>query len=79
MNINTTNFINWLKQFKDEDNRFGDLIRDIEDDYEFPKELRLYTFDDLKRYFEIKGACSNCLKTLEDAIQLFSNECNKSN
>lgn len=71
---NVTKFIEWWKQFKNEDNRYGDLIRDIESDSDFPRYfyLRLYTFDDLRNYFICHhNACQCCIDTLESAYDIF--------
>lgn len=69
---NVKNFISWLKQFEDFDSSYGDLIRDIKRDPNFPTNLSPYTFDDLRTYIKCQGSCQECINTLEDAYKVFS-------
>ena len=58
-----------MKRYRDHNNRFGDLARDMVKDKSFPKRIP-HTKDEylvIKRYLENRGACDNAMDTFVDA------------
>lgn len=54
----------WVRQFIEEDTPFGDLARDITDDFEFPKKNN---HDTIAEYLRFRNASLACLLTFKRA------------
>ncbi len=57
-------FKTWLLQFKKDENRFGDLARDIQIDESFPKEN---DYSEILNHLRMVDACDNAVDTFKDA------------
>ena len=60
-----TTFYEWLMQFKGQDNAYGDLVGDADEDVTFPRDAECA--EDVACYLRFMGADDNCLETVEKA------------
>ena len=63
-------FKTWIKQFKKENTRFGDLARDIQSDESFP---RKNNYEEMIDYLKMGDASSNAIDTFKDAWKSYQN------
>lgn len=55
-------FRKWVLVFENEENRFGDLARDIKADRGFPTKNN---HDAIREYFQRVNACTDCIDSFE--------------
>lgn len=58
-------FYVFMQRYADQDNRFGDLVNDMNGDRRFPKQSA--SKDEIRSYLIRAGACWACLETFEAA------------
>ena len=68
---NFKSFKQWLMQFIDKDDRYGDLARDVKSDDDFPSTDNRY---DIEWYLTIKcNACNDAVITFQSAFDDYEN------
>lgn len=62
----TKSFCQWMNRFEDEETRYGDLVRDMKSDYDFPDNNDRY---EIEWYLSVKcNACNDALDTFRSAF-----------
>lgn len=56
-------FKNWVKQFENEDDPWGDFARDVLEDTKFPDSSRK---KDIMSYLTLKRACSEAIEAFSE-------------